>query len=393
MKIGTKSLVVRKTTAIRMSPELLESQLRKAATRAIGKTLAARGWAFRKPKLETSEAGGRYLTTATMKFARTALREFTQENLDKQFVAIETRFLRKAGRLSWNGEAVTVSLRVRESGEPSGNGDTPVPPAGKRFAGAPAITVPDNWPEYFSHIFDREDHIQEVMDSIRTAKETDMEVRNHVCLFGPPGCGKTEIGLAVRNMLGPRAVKRLDATSTTKAGAENLLLDEDELQPILIMEEAEKCHEGNLSWLLGILDDRGEIIKTNARVGSVCRKAPMLVVVTVNNMKKWEAFQEGALADRFSIPVYCPMPDRDLLRKILLRDVVKIPGGNAAWVEPALDFALDVEKTYKTRRIRAIMTNGRDQLLDGSYQAARLRMMETRRTDRAKLADFGITDV
>ena len=65
------------------------------------------------------------------------------------------------------------------------------------------------------------------------------------------------------------------------------------------------------------------------------------------------------------------MPDRALLQKILLREVKKIPGGKEEWVAPALDYALDVEKTYKARRIKAIMTNARDRLLDGSYQAAR----------------------
>jgi hypothetical protein len=259
------------------------------------------------------------------------------------------------------------------------------------FAGGDAINIPDNWREYFSHIYNLEDQITELMSAIRTAKDTNMGIRNHCMLYGPSGCGKTECTLALEKMFGEDVVLKLDATNTTKAGAENLILERDVIPPILILEELEKCNEANLPWLLGVMDDRGEVVKTNARVGTIKRKAPMLVICTVNNLKKFEEYQEGALVNRFNVPIYHPMPTKDLLRKVLVREVAKLPGGKLEWVEPALDFGLNVEKTFQARRIKAIMTNARDGLLDGSYQKARLRMMASIERDAPALKEFGVS--
>src|SRR5439155_24406399 len=146
-----------------------------------------------------------------------------------------------------------------------------------------------------------------------------------------PGCGKTEILLAVERMLGPGAVVKLDATMTSKAGAENLLLELAVVPPVLLVEELEKCDPANLPWLLGVLDQRGELIKTNARVGSVRKEARCLCLATVNDLGRFRAAFSGALASRFQHQVYCPRPGPEVLRRILVREVYA-RGGKEAWV-------------------------------------------------------------
>ena len=83
--------------------------------------------------------------------------------------------------------------------------------------------------------------------------------RNHCVLFGPPACGKSEILLAFKRLLGADAVMTFDATSTTEAGARRELRQLANIPPIPIVEEIEKTDERSLRWLLGVLDTRGEI--------------------------------------------------------------------------------------------------------------------------------------
>jgi MoxR-like ATPase len=168
-------------------------------------------------------------------------------------------------------------------------------------------------------------------------------------------------------MLGEDSVVKLDATSTTKAGAENLLLELDAVPPVLIIEEIEKCNPVNLPWLLGVMDDRAEIVKTNARIGSIRKEARCLVLATVNNLDEFKAIMAGALASRFKNQIYCPRPSRKILAKILLREVKEI-AGDPAWIKPALDWCLKEEKTNDPRRVCAIL-DGREKLLTGEYQA------------------------
>ena len=382
---GKRSLTVQKVLGRRTADDQLMAQVQSLCGRAIGKTLAGRGWQARRPVLEVVESpAGGHVATAAVSFVRTAGRAFPEESLDKHFAAISDRVQRygRAGKWLLTTEQAVVM---------SANGQPVV--EGPVLEGADLIRIPDDWQSHFVHIYDRDDQILEVIESVRTAKDTNMDVRNHCLLHGVPGSGKTEIGLALWRLLGEGVVKRLDATATTKAGAENLLLEMEVIPPVIILEELEKVNEANLPWLLGILDDRGEIIKTNARIGSVSRQAKCLVIATVNNLAKFESFQEGALKDRFGIPLYFGVPSRELLRRILMREVHKIPGGKEEWVEPALKYALEIEKTFQARRIKSIMTNARDRLLDGSFQRARSRMAVQRQEDKDTLADFGISGV
>jgi MoxR-like ATPase len=385
MNHAKRIVVIQKSSTNRLNDDVVSRQLNEMARGAIGKSLGNRGWTARRPRVEHIELPDGWVCRALLSFHRDCRRSFTQESLEAGWADITRKLLSRGKANRWGPETAVVGGKDGGFGvaerlsfpEPSAESKAAVP----EFAGAAAITIPEDWQTHFAHIYDRDDQIAEIMASIRTAKDTNMEVRNHPMLYGPPGCGKTEIGLVLERMLGTDAVLKLDATNTTKAGAENLILEREPIPPILILEELEKCNEANVPWLLGIMDDRGEIIKTNARVGSVRRSAPMLVMCTVNDLAKFNEFQSGALVNRFNVPLYFPRPSRDLLRRILLREVSKIPGGRTEWVEPALDYAINFERTYQARRIKAIMSNARDGLLDGTFQAARERMSESQTAD------------
>jgi len=224
---------------------------------------------------------------------------------------------------------------------------------------------------HFEHIFDREAQIVRILSSLEAAQESDWNSRYHCVLYGPPGCGKTEILRAIAKMLGEEgsAYMMMDATSTTQAGALRLLMDSPFIPPVLIVEEIEKAEDKSLRWLLGLLDTRGEIRKTNFRVGNQARNVKMLCLATVNDITLFQRVMSGALASRFAHKIYCPRPSRDVLRKILLREVVKAKG-NTDWIEPALEFCIDEMGLDDPRQVIPICICGRERLLDGTYQEA-----------------------
>jgi hypothetical protein len=253
-----------------------------------------------------------------------------------------------------------------------GNGPTTTPPVTSLPSPIPppspsaAVTIPTDWPRFFQHIYDREPQVRLILDTLNAAIASGWHVRNHCLLWGRPACGKTEILLAVERMLGAEAVLKLDATMTSKAGAENLLLELDAVPPVLLIEELEKCDPANLPWLLGVLDQRAEVIKTNARIGSVRKPARCLCLATVNDLDRFRMVLSGALASRFQHQIYCPRPNRTVLQMILLREI-QARSGKEAWIEPALDLCVQ-EGTDDPRRAIALLDGG-DRLLTGEYQA------------------------
>ena len=232
---------------------------------------------------------------------------------------------------------------------------------------------------FFDHIYERDSQIAILHSSIKAAVESGFQSRFHTILSGPPGSGKTEILRAVRQMIGEGYVLTLDGPSTTKAGAERHLMNVQTIQPFVLIEEIEKMHPAHMQWLLGLLDERGEVRRTNARDGHVQRDAKVLCIATVNDTVKFRSFMHGALASRFSHEIYCPRPDGDVLTSIAVREVTKV-GGNLDWVKPAVLYCTVVENTYDPRRIISVCLSGRDALLDGTYMRA---LMENRELQAA----------
>jgi hypothetical protein len=222
---------------------------------------------------------------------------------------------------------------------------------------------------FFDHIFERDPQIEVVLSAVQAYRESDFQNRFHTVLHGPPACGKSEILVSLGRMLGEEneAFLKVDATTTTEAGMARLLLDAATIPPVVIIEEIEKADERSLRWLLGVLDQRAEIRRINARIGNRARNVQLLCLATANDMNLFRRVMSGALASRFSHEVYCPRPSRTVLERILRREVAK-HGGREEWIEPTLKYCVDDRDMNDPRKIIPICMCGRDALLDGSYQ-------------------------
>src|SRR5690606_31257476 len=93
---------------------------------------------------------------------------------------------------------------------------------------------------------------------------------------------------------------KFDATSMTKAGVLENLIENPFVPPVLIIEEIEKCEESALRWLLGVMDSRGEIRRTNYRVGNQAKNVKMIVLASANDLGLLKTMMAGALYSRFT---------------------------------------------------------------------------------------------
>lgn len=227
------------------------------------------------------------------------------------------------------------------------------------------IEIPDNWQDHFSHLFGLEDQISIAMSSIQAAIDSEWQNRFHCAFVGEPASGKSATAEAFRTIFGEEAVLKYDATSTTMAGAIKDLDQRDALPRILIVEEIEKADEASFRWLLGVLDWRAEIRKVNFKQ-FIHRETRMLGIVTVNDYNHFSKLMSGALASRCGDPIWFPKPSREVLQKILEREVSKV-AGDPRWIEPTLDYAARVDM-FDPRHVTAICLRGKEKLLTGEYQ-------------------------
>lgn len=354
----TYTVTLTKAGEKRTAEPTLEKQLRKIAATALSATRRGKGWSM---TAEMDDAGmvkaddGRYTIDARFALTFSPKKDPGEEKADSEFMdGIVPKFA-TAGRS--NGWSVSEVNEVPYEGDgTAGAGDS---------IDYSDVSVPAHWEEAFGHIYGRGDQIDLVLSAVQAAIDSDFTNRFHVCLFGAPACGKTEICQSLKKLLGDEAVLEYDATATTQAGAIKDLAERVVLPRILILEEAEKTDENSLRWLLSVLDHRGNIRKTTYR-GTIERDARMLCISTVNDYDKFKGVMAGALASRFAHHVYCPRPDRKLLSLILEREIKRI-GGDKRWIKPALDFA-ETEGITDPRKVTAIALCGRSALLSGEYQ-------------------------
>ena len=228
------------------------------------------------------------------------------------------------------------------------------------------VALPEDWRKNFSHIYGRDEQVDLVVSAVAAGIRSDWKHRFHTVLVGPPAGGKTEICRSLITAVGSEACLQYDATATTQAGAIEDLRKRDELPRILVIEEIEKTDEASLRWLLGVLDERGEVRKTTFR-NNVQFGARLLGVATVNDYPLFLRLMDGALASRFCNPIHCPPPDRGILTRILEREIDAVQG-KREWIAPVLDFA-ELHSIHDPRRLKSICLCGRDDLLTGEYQA------------------------
>ena len=226
--------------------------------------------------------------------------------------------------------------------------------------------------EAFKNIYGLNSQIRTILSSVKSAIDTKGHRRNHTVLWGKPACGKTQVMLALENLLGPNSVLRLDATSTTRAGLEKLFFkDLVKIPPIVVCEEMEKAKEEWLQIWLGALDDRGEIRKINFRTCLV-REVRILFICTVNDKNHFDKMmggdgsnKPGALSSRCVNDVYFPRPDVNILKSILKKDILS-KGGKLEYIEPCIELSEKLN-INDPRKVLSFLSGG-ERLLTGEYQ-------------------------
>lgn len=169
----------------------------------------------------------------------------------------------------------------------------------------------------FEKLYGLDGQIRMILTTVYQAIRTQGRAKSHIVLYGSPGCGKTTITEIIETLVTPNAVLKIDATKTTRAGLENLVFNELEVfPPIVLLEEAEKSNPDDLAIWLGVCDHRNEIRKVTSR-GAMRRDVNSLLICTVNDIDKFNKLNAGALSSRCATKVYFPNPSEDTLRKIL----------------------------------------------------------------------------
>ncbi len=229
----------------------------------------------------------------------------------------------------------------------------------------------------FAGIYERDAHIRMIHASMYTAVETKFDERNHTLLYGEPAAAKTMLFERFKEWYeredGTERVALINATTLTKSGLENWILDRAKmgvLQEVLWFDELEKGKPEDFHCLLNIMDGTGEIARLNSKIGKQSASAKILVWGVCNNEQKIRSWESGALWSRFNKKYPCVRPSRELMLEIALGKIADRQArglkANTKWAYAAVNYAFDVEKDNDPRFVLS-MLDGRDGLLDGSY--------------------------
>ena len=373
MNIVKNIVTLHKTFKKKVSSNSIEKHVYYLTGRALGARRGKQGWKCVDNHKRPTRVNDHWLYEVELTFSKKSGRTKDLELVDKQWKEIvkyldvacnnKNKFLDKPWSIVKTEENNKEEVEETNISQALENKDVK-----KDYA-----NINLNKHDYFDHIYDRNHQIEMVIKAINLAVETKMAERRHVVLLGPPGCGKTTILGALSKMLGneDEAYIYMNGAATSKAGAESKLGGASIIPPIMFIEEIEKTTEDSLRWLLTVLDERAELRKLNYRV-DIRKSVPILCIATANSEEKFEGFDSGSLASRFSSKVYCQRPERNVLKQILKREIDKLSGHGIEttydWIDPTLDYCLNEEKNDDPRHVITVCLTGRDGLLDGSFQ-------------------------
>lgn len=366
-------VVLERLTERRLGPEKIKSQIQRIAGRSI-KGSRGRGWTYQIRSLSAPQSkDGQWSHVVCVHYSVTTQRQSVKNKLPDiisklakagSSTALQGRpwvVIEPTGYANVAQEAVQVheatENRKKKADEPKNLGVINLIPSGE-----------------FDHIYDRKHQINRIFNSLDLAVKTNFGKRTHCLLHGSPGCGKTEILEAFKRMLGEQdeAYLSIDGSNMTKAGIVEQLIESPAVPPVLIIEEIEKCEEQHLRWLMSIMDKRGEVRRTNYRVGTQCKDVRMVVLATANNTEILDRYMGGAISSRFDQKIYCPRPSETVMRQILLREIKGIeptnPDGNPDWVEKTIEFMYKKWGITDPRSLISFCTGGRDKVISGEAQ-------------------------
>jgi hypothetical protein len=260
--------------------------------------------------------------------------------------------------------------------------------SGPRPPFVPVELTPEVLAAHFADVYDREAQLRILNDAVQTHVLTGGDIRAHTILFGLPGGCKSTLLERLKPLYDDEVERMvfMDATSMSKAGLENWLLERAEardMPDLMVFEELEKVENKDNIMCLGSVMASGYLMKTNARIGRVQVPCKFLVLATCNDEESLKAFRRGFIWDRFTNQQYCPLPDRETMRRILLDKIARIPGGRPAWADRALELA-DWLGVRTPRKIIGFLA-GRHRLEDGSYQQDQVRVFEAERREKASV--------
>lgn len=384
----SKQIVVERRVKKRLSVARIKDQLQKIADTAM-KSGRGTGWTYRLPQriVDPIEEKDVQVYRITLTFSTTSNRD----SLMDKWPNIVKRFAEAGCAGQYRGTPWTVvdptgyvQIASKAKVEEQKAKTRKVMQDEDKVLGEINL-VPNG---HYARLYNREPQINRILGALRLGKRTDWSKRTHSILDGPPGCGKTEIMLSTSRMLGEenKAWRWFDATSMTKAGVLEELIESPVVPPVLFIEEIEKCDEASLRWLLGVMDTRGQIRRTNYRVGNQAKHVRMCVIASANDVNLLRKLMSGALYSRFQNKIYCPRPDRVVMEQILTRECQEIKG-KTEWIEPTLQFACDKWCMTDPRDVITIMSCGGDDLLKGSYQKdyeATMHPSDKKRLEKAK---------
>lgn len=309
----------------------------------------------------------------------------SEEATQKQFATLTDELSRKAQQDGWKLKLDDVGTETLDSG--------------LEKIVRPVFIVPELTPEvmtkYFDGIFEREAHIRVIHDAVKSSidsiskhnSNSSAEIcRSHILLKGKPaGCKTTlfERFIAWYGADGVQRAQLIDGQTMSKAGLENWILEKaatNELPEIIVIEEIEKLPIDNLLPLISIMGS-GYLAKLNARIGFRRESTPVIIWATCNNDKIIREFREGVLWSRFTHRLHCARPSKLLMKEILLRRIRSLQG-NELWADKILEFAYETwykvtgKKIDDPREILGFL-DGKDRLLDGSYQKDMLEIVAT----------------